>query len=179
LKAILLSLITTASVSWAVQSSSSEPFSSYDSYFARYATRYMPEHDWRWLKAQCYQESLLNPTATSHVGARGICQFMPPTWVEYQEAFETSVPATVAKANIQAAAWYMMRMERVWSGRRRKPYERLPLAQASYNCGAGCVIQAQARCGDKRNWIGVKPCLPEETKHYVPLIEYHYNNTIR
>lgn len=148
--------------------------SRYDKYFWRYSSRYMPDHDWVWLKAQCYQESRLKNGQISPVGAKGVCQFMPGTWDDYQKAFEIVADVFNPHMNIRAAAWYMHRMERVWSGRDRTPEERLPLAQASYNYGVGNVLKAQARCNDERLIAGIDPCLPEETSHYWKLIRKHY-----
>src|SRR5690606_20537269 len=47
------------------------------------AQKYLPGYDWRLYKAQLWQESKLNPYATSPAGAKGIAQFMPATWAEW------------------------------------------------------------------------------------------------
>lgn len=169
-------MLLTAALGSSVQaySEDSSSLSRYDHYFVRYAARYMPYHDWKWLKAQCYQESRLKTGQVSHAGAKGVCQFMPGTWQEYQTALNALADVFDVKENIRAGAWYMHRMERIWSGRDRTPEERLPLAQASYNCGPGCVIRAQERCNDERLIQGVDPCLPEETSNYWKLIKRHY-----
>ena len=173
--AIWLLASTVLCVSLVLASSTGYSFSSqYDPYFQRHAGRWMPDHDWRWLKAQCYQESLLNPEAISEAGAEGLCQFMLPSWGEYQAKFSTTAKRTVAKESIRAAGWYMHRMERIWAGRGRYPEMRLPLAQASFNCGAGCVIQAQARCNDALEFWQIAPCLNTETREYPCKIRKHY-----
>ena len=53
----------------------------YDSLFGYYASKV--GLDWRMLKAQCITESNLNPNAISPVGAKGLAQFMPPTFAEW------------------------------------------------------------------------------------------------
>lgn len=44
------------------------------------------DFDWVQLKAQLYQESLMNPKAISHAGAMGLAQAMPATWDEWRIA---------------------------------------------------------------------------------------------
>jgi len=41
--------------------------------------------DWKVLKAQAIAASKLNPRAVSAVGAKGLFQFMDPTWQEWSE----------------------------------------------------------------------------------------------
>jgi hypothetical protein len=54
-------------------------------------------------------------------------------------------------------------MDRIWSGRDRSVFEAHRLGLASYNAGAGSILEAQARCGDARLWPGISLCLPDVT----------------
>lgn len=142
----------------------------------------MPGHDWHLLKAQCIVESNLKTTAVSPVGAKGVCQFMPPTWNDAERAavvpFGTS--PYVARWNIEAGAWYGRQMFNVWSSP-RPTWDRYQLAWASYNAGAGHIIKAQRLCNMAYLYSEIITCLPqvtghhaEETQQYVPRIEHQY-----
>lgn len=133
----------------------------------------MPGLDWKLLKAQCYQESLLKPDAVSPVGAQGLCQFMPGTW---RQVMERDVSAFVPELSIEAAAIYMSRLRRQWSAPRPE-WDRHSLALASYNAGLGHLLTAQKRCGGVAAYNGIIRCLPyvtgrhsEETITYVARI---------
>ena len=176
----LLVFILAAAFSEPAYSRDSLISSRYDPYFIRYAPRYMPDYDWQWLKAQCYQESRLQPNAVSPAGASGLCQFMPGTWQDAVQAMGVT-DIWRPQDQILAAAWYMNRQLRIWSGRSRTPRQKLPLAQASYNAGAGNIIKSQSKCGDALEWKDIKPCLhrvtgknSKETIDYVRLIEWWY-----
>ncbi|MFW1503697.1 transglycosylase SLT domain-containing protein, partial [Vibrio parahaemolyticus] len=91
------------------------------------------------LKAQLYQESLLDPQAVSYVGAAGLGQFMPATWAEVSAQLgfdEVSVHSPVH--NIEAAAYYMAGRLNVWKSPRPMS-DRLSLAWAFYNAGCGWI----------------------------------------
>jgi len=127
--------------------------------------RWMPAGpDWRWAKAQGVQESGLNSTICSPVGACGIMQVMPATWQEIQRAMGwRNVSAFSAHHNILGGAFYQARMDRIWSGRGRSTFEAHQLGLASYNAGAGSILEAQAQCADARLWPEIAPCLPAVT----------------
>ena len=106
-------------------------------------------------------ESMLNPTATSRAGARGMWQFMYNTARAYGLEINSWVDERldVEKAT-DAAARYMADAYRVfgdWS-----------LAISSYNCGAGNVQKAISRAGGKSDFWSIYPYLPRETRGYVP-----------
>ena len=96
------------------------------------------------LKSQYYQESLLNPTAQSHVGASGIAQFMSPTWKDVRK--ELGLPAAATpldpKYAIRAGAFYMAKLRNSWKSK-RKEKDRYNLALSSYNAGFGNILKAQ------------------------------------
>lgn len=118
----------------------------YDALIREASAEYLPWR-WTWLKAQLYAESRLDPAAVSRVGARGLGQLMPATHREIARALNRGAasPHDVEYA-IEAAAYYMRRMRRVWLGTERPEDDRRRLAQASYNAGAGNIIAAQRRC---------------------------------
>lgn len=128
---------------------------------------WLPGVDYRLLKAQCYQESLLNPKAVSPVGAKGLCQFMDFTWGEVSDAlkFPPEATAFAPKLSITAAGYYMARMRGVWTSPRPET-DRHSLALASYNAGAGNLIKAQKACGGPSLFSEIIVCLPDITGHY-------------
>ena len=149
----------------------------YDDSFRRWSAYYLPEVPWYWLKAQCWQESRLNPRAISPVGAKGLCQFMPPTWKDMQNKLGFSEDPFIPDLNIQAAASYMSDLRRIWNRRNRNNVQVHSLALASYNAGAGNILKAQKLSGNKRLWCEIEPYLvqvtgknSEETIHYVEVI---------
>jgi len=136
----------------------------YDKTFKEAAVLLPMGTDWRLLKAQCYQESLLQPRARSPVGAMGLCQFMPGTW---KEAVRSTNVSNVwnPHQSIWAAAWYMSKLNKTWSAP-RPAMDRWMLAAASYNAGAGHLIKAQRLCGGKNLYKEIVPCLPRVTGHH-------------
>jgi membrane-bound lytic murein transglycosylase MltF len=155
--------------------------SAYDTKFQQATAMYLPMWDWRWGKAQCYQESRLNPTAVSPVGALGLCQFMPATAREIFPKVGHIADPRAVEPSILAWGYYMATLRRVWRSERPEG-ERRRLAQASYNAGAGNILRAQKICGNPRNWGSILPCLPgvtgvrnaKETTGYVERIERWY-----
>lgn len=146
----------------------------YDATFKRYWSRYLPGYNYHWGNAQCYQESLFDPRARSHVGAMGLCQFMPATHRECVKALRLPAKASPYdyRISILCNAWYMQRLNRIWRAP-RSDEERLFLAQASYNAGAGNIIKAQKKCGMANLWGFINPCLKEVTgKHSEETITY-------
>lgn len=135
----------------------------YDPQFQRAAQRYLPEYDWQWLKALCWQESRFDPYAVSPAGARGLCQFMPRTWAEVRAAIGVRNPFDAAQS-ILGSAWYLQRQARIWTSERTS-CERLELAMASYNAGAGNILKAQKECSGALRWVDIRECLPAITGH--------------
>jgi len=122
------------------------------------------------LKAQLYQESLLDPDAVSPVGAEGIAQFMPGTWRDAQEALGLRATPRNTEYAINAAGWYMRRMHSVWT-EPRPVEDRKRFAEASYNWGAGNVIRAQRTADGSVHFADIEPHLPNETRTYVQRIQ--------
>lgn len=129
--------------------------------------------DWRLLKAQCWQESRLQPLAVSPVGAFGLCQFMPGTAREVGPAINANSNSFwLPEVSIRAAGFYMGRLHRTWSAP-RPAMERYMIAAASYNAGAGHLIKAQRLCGGGNLYSQIIPCLPQVTgQHSKETVDY-------
>lgn len=105
--------------------------------------------------AQMHQESGWNPTATSVVGALGLCQFMPGTaaWIA------NLAPADLKPAQPLDADWAIRALVRYdyWIAKRLPGYqagdERWAAALAGYNGGLGWVLK-DAKFGKCTAWFG-------------------------
>lgn len=116
----------------------------------------MPEE----LKMMAIIESSLNPVARSKAGARGIWQFMHSTGKLYGLKINSFVDERLDPVKAaEAAAHYLMDSYAVFGD--------WALAISSYNCGAGNVNKAIRRSGHRDFW-GLYPYLPRETRGYVP-----------
>jgi soluble lytic murein transglycosylase-like protein len=156
----------------------------YDKQFKSSFSRWLPGINYKWLKAQCWQESRFNPYAVSPVGAKGLCQFMPGTASDVAKAMGNLANPFNAKWSIESAAYYDSKMFRFWRSK-RPLLDRLKLMLASYNAGAGNLLKAQKRCGMKTLYNDIIQCLPLVTKHhsketidYVQRIQ-RYRNALR
>lgn len=156
---LLLLLFCLPAKSW-----SSEISTEYDKYFQKYQRALPVGTDWRLLKAQCYQESRLQPHAKSPVGAMGLCQFMPNTWREVAVKHELNNPWR-ADQSIRAAAIYMTTLHGGWSSP-RPPQDRYLLALASYNAGFGNLLAAQRKCDMAVLYSEIIPCLEAVTGYH-------------
>lgn len=135
----------------------------YDRDIHRAVETYWPDYPrFASAKAQLYVESRLDPAAVSPVGARGIAQFMPATWADVTRQLRLGDVSPVHDVAIQAYGYYMAQLRQTWR-RGRDPADRQPLAQASYNAGAGNIIRAQTACGGARLWAAIAPCLGQVT----------------
>lgn len=157
-------------------------YSQYDDQIRSAWRRYAPKYDWGIGWAQIQQESAGNPNAVSPVGALGLAQFMPGTWDDMKRASIVPKGASPRDARhaIQAQAYYMNRLARFWSSKRSES-DRIRLALASYNAGAGNILKSQVECGNPADYSGIMSCLKSitgryatETLNYVPHIERHY-----
>ena len=152
----------------------------YDHVFVNAAEKYLPAVDWRLLKAQCFQESAFNTNAVSPVGAQGLMQIMPGTWEEMASKCAEADDPFDAHDSIYTGAAYMEEMLKVWKWERPEA-DRYALALASYNAGAGNLIEAQRLVGDPvlysaiiRGLFAVTGHHSEETINYVKSIFYYY-----
>ena len=111
--------------------------------------------DWRLLASQMYQESRFEPRARSWAGAMGLLQIMPATARDLglRDAYDP-------EQNVEAAVRYLKWLEdNYWNEKIPDPKERVKFVLASYNAGAGHVMDAQrlaeAEGGDPRVWEDV------------------------
>jgi len=162
---LVVSLVCLLLSVWQSVNAGSLITSGYDREFKN-AAMFLPlGTDWRLLKAQCYQESRLNPLAVSPVGAMGLCQFMPNTAREMQERHHELTDFWLPEVSIRAAGLYMARMNKFWSSP-REPMDRYMLALASYNAGAGNIHKAQKKCDTPIPYAPIIACLPQVTGHH-------------
>lgn len=113
------------------------------------------------LKAVAIIESLLNPTAVSRAGAKGMWQFMYGTAKHYGLTINSFVDERMDPVQAaRAAARYFKDSYEIFGD--------WNLAIASYNCGAGNVNKAIRRSGGKRAFWDIYPYLPRETRGYGP-----------
>ena len=96
------------------------------------------------------QESGFKPAAVSPVGAQGLMQFMPATWVRYGHGSPFN-----PRAAIFAGARYLRHLALTLGS--------WPLALAGYNAGGQAVVHAGYRIPPYR-----------ETQNYVPAVLSHY-----
>lgn len=113
------------------------------------------------LKYLAMIESALNPTAGSHMGAKGLWQFMYQTGKQYGLKSNTMVEERYdpLKATDAACRCLLDLYSR---------YNDWFLALAAYNAGPGNVNKAIVRAGGVMNYWAVWPYLPRETQSYVP-----------
>jgi membrane-bound lytic murein transglycosylase F len=126
--------------------------------------------DWRLILAVMRQESRFIPDAESEKGASGLMQIMPVTGAEVAQTLalqDLSVPGT----NIRAGVYYLRRLYDLYEG--SDEADRLKLALASYNAGAGRVYDAQELAAylqdDPGRWQSVRDALPLLSKRYETL----------
>lgn len=174
---VILACGGSASACWAQPPSFSPKF---DLLITRAVLRYWPDYPkpLAW-KAQLYQESKLQPDATSPVGAQGIAQIMPGTWREILPQLQIGAASAYdIKPAIDGGALYMAQQRRFPDWRNWPDPERHKMAQAAYNAGAGNIRKALRLCAGALTWASVSPCLPTvtgrhaaETQTYVARIE--------
>lgn len=119
--------------------------------FSKYGQQY--KFDPLMLAAQGYQESQLNQSAKSAVGAIGIMQLMPATGKELKVG-----DIHQAEANIHAGAKYLDElMSKHFPDAKFNEQNRTLFAFASYNCGPGNVAkmrtEAEKRGLDPNQWF--------------------------
>jgi membrane-bound lytic murein transglycosylase MltF len=145
--------------------------------FAKYGKQY--SFDPLMLAAQGYQESQLDQSARSHVGAIGVMQIMPATGKQIDVGSISSI-----ESNIHAGAKYMDHlMTRYFSDAHFDESNRSMFAFASYNAGPSNIAkmrkEAAARGLDPDKWfnnveIVVAEKIGIETTTYVRNIYKYY-----
>jgi membrane-bound lytic murein transglycosylase MltF len=120
-------------------------------FFVKYGKEY--DFDPIMLGAQGFQESMLDQTKRSRVGAIGVMQLMPATGKALQVG-----DITVTESNIHAGAKYMNElMTRYFADAKFDQQNRTLFAFASYNAGPGNIArmrtEAQKRGLDPNVWF--------------------------
>lgn len=106
-------------------------------------------------------ESALIPTAGSHMGAKGLWQFMYGTGKVYGLKVTSLVDDRFDPyKSTEAACQHMLDLYNI--------YGDWLLVMAAYNAGAGNVNRAIRRAGGVKNYWAIWPYLPRETRGYVP-----------
>ena len=129
------------------------------------------------LARQTFKESRFNPRAVSPVGAKGLTQFMPGTWRDFQKiSGDYTLDAFNPEHSIKAQRWYMEHLDQIIANKdpNLSEEERVPWVLAAYNWGpanAGKLFSTIRKEGkDVSNvstWISR---LPKETEDYVKTI---------
>jgi membrane-bound lytic murein transglycosylase MltF len=145
--------------------------------FETYGNRY--NVDYLLMTAQGFQESRLDQSAKSHVGAVGIMQVMPATGKELQVGDISSV-----EPNIHAGVKYFRFMvDQYYKDEPMTPLNKGLMTLASYNAGPGRVRQlrreAAKRGLDPNVWFGnvervASERIGRETVQYVSNIYKYY-----
>jgi len=145
--------------------------------FKKYGARY--DLDYLLMAAQGYQESTLDQSVKSPVGAIGVMQVMPPTGKELNVGDITQVDA-----NIHAGVKYMrFMMDQYFKDEPMTELNKELMTFASYNAGPGRVRQlrreAEKRGLDPNVWFGnvervASERIGRETVTYVSNIYKYY-----
>jgi membrane-bound lytic murein transglycosylase MltF len=172
---LLLLILTTLAVS---QAAAQRPSERYDPTFRKYTKRFFGVgFDWRLFKAQGMTESNLNPAATSWVGAKGIMQLMPSTFMEIQTRNPDWSSIDDVEWNIAAGIYHNRRLWRLWADSVDSEDHRYFMF-GSYNAGRIPILRAQGLARQKqldpRYWASIEVVAPEvrgwrqvETLNYV------------
>ena len=154
----------------------------YDDTFRKYSKRYFGiGFDWRLFKAQGMAESGLDSAATSWVGARGIMQLMPTTFLEISSRNPEMSQIDDPEWNIAAGIFYDRQLWKQWAADSVENHRR-EFMFASYNAGRGTILSAQAMARrdslDYRSWPAIESVAPKvrrwrytETLGYVRKID--------
>lgn len=142
-----------------INSSVGRSIARYKPIIKKYSKRY--GFDWRLIAAQIAKESGFRTKARSHVGARGLMQLMPGTAREISKELDINYIMKNPRENITAGIYHLQKQYKHFPDASKD--NRIKLALASYNCGAGRIFDAQTiaryyrRPGNR--WDTVSPYL--------------------
>ena len=159
-------LVLLAGLLLAARAEGQRPTERYDQTFRKYTKRFFGAgFDWRLFKAQAMTESNLNPNAQSWVGARGIMQLMPSTFLEIQTKNPSWATIDDVELNIAAGIYYDRRLWLQWQDDSVEKQDHRHFMFASYNAGRIPILKAQdlARTHtlDPRFWASIETVAPE------------------
>ena len=111
--------------------------------FRKYGARY--DLDWMLMAAQGYQESRLDHSARSHVGAIGVMQVMPATGKELEVG-----DIKLLEPNIHAGVKYIRTVvDRYYKNEPMDDVNKVLFAFAAYNAGPGRVRQLRREAAER------------------------------
>ena len=170
-------LLNTQYVAGASAEASRRRFAGLVALFRKYGAQY--EMDWMLMAAQGYQESRLDHSARSHVGAIGVMQVMPATGTELRVGDIKKL-----EPNIHAGVKYIRSLvDRYYANEPMDELNRVLFAFAAYNAGPGRVRQlrreAEDRGLDRNVWFNnveriASERIGRETVTYVSNIYKYY-----
>ena len=129
----------------------------------KYSKRY--GFDWRLIAAQIVQESGFRSKARSRKGASGLMQLMPQTAREISRELDIQYIMRNPRENITAGIYHLHKQYRLFP---TADYDnRVKLALASYNAGAGRVFDAQ----DIARYYKQPPNVWENVRPYLALLK--------
>ena len=170
-------LLNTQYVKGAAAEAGRKRFLSLVALFRKYGAQY--NLDWMLMAAQGYQESRLDHSAKSHVGAIGVMQVMPATGKELRVGDITRL-----EPNIHAGVKYIRTVvDRYYANEPMDDVNKVLFAFAAYNAGPGRVRQlrreATARGLDGNVWFNnvervAAERIGRETVTYVSNIYKYY-----
>jgi membrane-bound lytic murein transglycosylase MltF len=127
----------------AVSETAMRQFEATATQFQKYAGQY--QMDYLLMMAEGFQESGLNQTVKSPVGAIGVMQLMPPTGKEMNVG-----DITQQENNIHAGIKYFHQMEeKYFSNEPMDELNKVLFTFAAYNCGPGRMKQLRAEASQK------------------------------
>ena len=129
----------------------------------KYSKRY--GFDWRLIAAQIVQESGFRIKARSHKGASGLMQLMPQTAREISRELDIQYIMRNPRENITAGIYHLHKQYRLFPNADRN--NRVKLALASYNAGAGRVFDAQ----DIARYYKRPPNVWENVRPYLAMLK--------
>jgi membrane-bound lytic murein transglycosylase MltF len=170
-------LLNTQYVKGASAEAARQRFISLVALFRKYGAQY--NMDWMLMAAQGYQESRLDHSARSHVGAIGVMQVMPATGKDLNVGDIKKL-----EPNIHAGVKYMRSLvDRYYANEPMDDLNKALFAFAAYNCGPGRMRQlrreATARGLDPNIWFNnvervASERIGRETVTYVSNIHKYY-----
>jgi membrane-bound lytic murein transglycosylase MltF len=136
-------LLNTQYVKGAAADAGRQRFNALVALFRKYGSQY--EMDWMLMAAQGYQESRLDHSARSHVGAIGVMQVMPATGQELKVGDIRRL-----EPNIHAGVKYIRSMvDRYYAKEPMDDVNRMLFAFAAYNAGPSRVRQLRREAGER------------------------------
>ena len=144
------------STDWMDNSLSEEARKRYEAtieFIRRYADKY--DFDWLMIAAQGYQESKLDQSKRSQVGAIGIMQVMPATAADRNVDIDN---IDDAEHNVHAGVKYLRFLrEQYFSDKEIDPLDRVLFSFAAYNAGPGNIAKARRKAAsmglDPNQWF--------------------------